>query len=515
MIEIAFDETHHLKNGKPLYKTRYTKVMSFHNGIAPVENKQEAFFINIENIKMFEKNFQQAFGFYENISAVKDSKGWFHIDIKGDEIYSERYEWVGNFGESVCVVKNTQGYFHINQIGKPLYSGYFSYTGDFKYGIAVAIGKDGKATHINKMGKPIHNHFFEELDIFHKGFAIANDGSGYFHINKQGDELYSERYKKLEPFYNSKAFATTFQGEKITLEENSFKVNNLAYFSQTDNILKDTFSYFKHQILSAILKLGFLEKTNIDLPDISHKLITKWLENEGILKEENLTKLGKEIVNLKEIIIYWQTLPFQNSVTMVESLKKGDETFSQTFGKPYFDYLENNFIENKISQNVMSFYSFDYFKLIENMKLTDEVTIDIGGGNGSLLKNIQDMYPNIKPLTYDKFSDQNRLKIDFFNPFNVQADIFILSRVLHDWSDLKAEIILNNIKNSMNKNSVLYLFETIQTKNLGLTLSFHLMNFVGGRERTLTEFQELLNRVGLKIINITSGDPISLLKVKK
>jgi hypothetical protein len=149
------------------------------------------------------------------------------------------------------------------------------------------------------------------------------------------------------------------------------------------------------------------------------------------------------------------------------------------------------------------------------MQLTDEVTIDIGGGNGSLLKKIQDFYPNIQPLTSDKFPNQEGVTINFFNPFSIQADVFILSRVLHDWNDSKAQIILNNIKNSMDKNSVLYIFETIQTKNLGLTLSFHLMNFVGGRERTLTEFQELLNRVGLKIINITSGDPISLLKVKK
>jgi len=220
MIIISLDETHHIKEDKPLYKTRYSRVMSFHNGIAPVELDNKAFFINLHNKKLFDRVFFKAYGFYEQLSAVKDIGGWFHIDINGNDIYQERYSWVGNFGEDKCVVKDfNNNYFHIYSNGKKVYTQHYKYTGDFKYGIAVCINKDGKSTHIDNKGNILHGKYFDELNIFHKGYAIAKDSKGYVHINKKGNELYSKRYKKIEDFYNGYALATTFENNKIVLSE--------------------------------------------------------------------------------------------------------------------------------------------------------------------------------------------------------------------------------------------------------------------------------------------------------
>ena len=220
MIIISLDETHHIKEGKPLYETRYSRVMSFHNGIAPVEFDNKAFFIDLHNKKPFDRVFLKAYGFYEQLSAVKDIDGWFHIDINGNDIYQERYSWVGNFGEDKCVVKDfNNNYFHIYSNGKKVYTQHYKYTGDFKYGIAVCINKDGKSTHIDNKGKILHGKYFDELNIFHKGYAIAKDSKGYVHINKKGNELYSKRYKKIEDFYNGYALATTFENNKIVLNE--------------------------------------------------------------------------------------------------------------------------------------------------------------------------------------------------------------------------------------------------------------------------------------------------------
>lgn len=530
VLIISLDETHHIKDGLPLYETRYTRVMSFHNGIAPVEVDNQAFFIDENNNKLFNRTFIKAYGFYENISAVKDKDGWFHIDIYGSDIYTQRYDWVGNFGESRCVVRDSNNnYFHIDTNGKRVYQQNYNYTGDFKYGIAVVVNQDGKSTHIDSEGNILHGKYFDELNIFHKGYAIAKDKNGYFHIDKKGDALYSKRYMKIEDFYNGCALATTFENNKIVLSESELTVQEITKpIIDKDKILDESFGYFKYQVLFAILKLNVLNSIKynkgINLPSLSQKLIYRWLLVEKIIDKNNkLTNLGEIIENeLKPLILYWQDLPFKTSSYMIDTLKSGNESFSQIFKKQYFDFLENSTEYSTLSKNMNSYYTVDYNHLIKHLDLSNEVVCDIGGGDGKLIELVQKFYKNIKPLVADKFIDKSKknIEIDFFDTINIDSDIFFLSRILHDWSDEKALIILQNISKNMNASSVLYIFETIVPEELtsdkGITLSFHLLNFLGGYERTIDDFGKLLQKANLKIVEVFEEDKlISLIKVCK
>jgi len=532
MINISFDETHHIKDSKPLYDSRYDRVMSFHNDIAPVELNNESFFIDINNNRLFDRVFLKAYGFYENLASVKDKKGWFHIDINGNNAYKERYSWVGNFSENRCTVRDFNNkYFHIDSKGQRVYTESYNYVGDFKYGIAVVIKDNGKSTHIDSKGKEIHGKEFNELNIFHKGYAIAKDEDGYFHIDKKGNSLYREKYKKLEDFYNGCALATTFENTKIVLNESDYSSLQITK-PQIDEkkILDDTFSYFKHQILFAILKLDILKNIQLGqeivLPEISKKLIFRWLLSQKIIdKNYNLTELGKSIENnLKHLILYWQDLPFKTSAYIYESLKAGDEYFSKLHKKNYFEFLEDNSNYLKLSQKINNYYNIDYLSLIKLLNFNDEIVCDIGGGDGRLIKNIKEYYPNIKPMVADKFINKSidieMIEITFFKQFKINSDVFILSRILHDWNDNQALNILQNISNVMNQSSLLYIFETIVPENSnsdkGITLSFHLLNFLGGYERTLNDFKELFKKVDLKMVEIFEKDKlISLIKVCK
>ena len=531
MITISFDETYHIQNGKPLYDSRYKKVMSFHDGIAPVEQNKEAFFINTKNEKLFNRTFEKAYGFYERLAAVKDKDGWFHINMNGEDVYNKRYSWVGNFNENRCVVKDFQNnYFHIDSKGKRVYSQNYKYTGDFKYGIAVVISDDGKSTHIDIDGNLLHGKYFDELNIFHKGYAVAKDKNGYFHINKKGQELYALRYKKLEDFYNGQALATTFENNKIIISEDELlQIEITKPTVNKDKILDEVFGYFKYQILFAILKLDVLDKIRykkrISLPEVSLKLIYRWLYVEKIIdNNQQLTKLGEIIEDeLKFVILYWQDLPYKISSNMVDTLRRGDESFSKIYEKPYFEFLEENHEYLKLSSKINNFYSLDYSVLIRYLDLTNEIVSDVGGGDGTLIKIIRNQYPNIKTKIIDKFinnNDKNYIQVDFFKPFTIKSDVFLLSRVLHDWDDAHAIKILENISRNMSYSSKLYIFETIVPRNAnydkGITLSFHLLNFLGGYERTLDDFNILLKKANLKIVKIfCENDLISLMKVCK
>jgi len=529
MITISLDETYHVKNNKPLYDTRYKKVMSFHNGIAPVEDEKGAFFIDINNNKLFNRIFEKAYGFYEGKAAVKDKSGWFHIDTNGNDVYENRYSWVGNFNENRCVVRDfDDNYFHIDENGKRVYKHNYKYVGDFKYGIAVVIDDSGKSTHIDKFGNLLHGKYFDELNIFHKGFAVAKDEKGYFHINKKGEAIYSQRYQKLEDFYNGYALATTFDGNKVVLNESDFSELKITEPQINKNkVLDDVFSYFEYQILFAILKLDILKNIKnfkkLKLPEVSKKLIYRWLISKKIIdKNFNLTSFGKVIENeLKDIILYWRDLPFKTSAYMIETIKKGDEFFSELFGKKYFDFLEDNQEYRILSQKINSYYGKDYNLLLSYLNLKNELVCDIGGGNEKLAKKIKEFYPDVKIIIADKFiknEDNFHIKIDFFKEFNIKSDVFIMSRVLHDWNDERALLILKNIAKNMRNNTKLYLFETIVPDNyqdIGITLSFHLLNFLGGYERSLEDFEFLLYQANLKIIDVKTEGLISLIKVMK
>ncbi len=529
MITLSLDETHHIKEGKPLYDTRYKKVMSFHEGIAPVEGNEKAFFIDMHNNRLFNRFFEKAYGFYEGKAAVKEKEGWFHIDTNGNDVYSERYAWTGNYNEERCIVRDFEGnYFHIDETGKRVYEQNYSYGGDFKYGIAVIVNESGKSTHIDRNGKLLHCKYFDELNIFHKGFAVAKDEKGYFHIDKTGKALYPQRYRKLEDFYNGRALATTFQGNKIVLNESDFSEIELTKPQIDKNeILNEAFGYFNYQILFAILKLDILKNIKnfdrLDLPEISKKLIFRWLVSKKLIdRDYRLTPLGKVIEReLKDIILYWRDLPFKTSAYMTESLKQGDEFFSKLYGKEFFIFIEEDQEANALFQKISAYYTDDYDRLLPYLHLTNETVCDIGGGNEKLAQKIRKLYPNVTMTIADKFvktEDGFRKKINFFEPFDIQCDIFVMSRVLHDWNDEKALLILRNLSKNMDADTVLYLFETIvpdDYRDRGITLSFHLLNFLGGYERTLDDFKNLLDRARLKIVKTQTENLISLIQVVK
>lgn len=541
-IEISLDETHHVIGDKPLYAKRYYKVLSFHNGIAPVYelvNKKDkllkAFFIDTNNKKLFMREFQKAFGFYEGLACVSDESGFYHILENGKDAYNKRFAWCGNFVEGACVVKNGKGkYFHIDIFGNPLYEYKFEYVGDYKYGIAVALLKNGKCIHIKRNGKRFHNEEYEFLEPFHKGIAVAKDEEGYFHIDKSGRALYKQRYAKLEPFYNGKAFGLDFDGNKILIDESSINLKSQSKILSDTNknfiknsISNEAFSFFRTRILYSILELNVLEnlksKSEIELEEYPKNLIFQWLINNGYInKNLKLTIKGNIALNLKPLISYWQNLPFIASLDLEKSLKYNTEYFSKRFGKPYFDYILNKINSNEAQKFsfISNFYTKDYD--ISSLQLFDETVCDIGCGSGILLDKINKKFPHIKTIYADKedfriLKNKTFKKIDFFKPLHIKADVFIISRILHDWDDENAIKILENISQYMNKNSMLLVFESIiDIKKLdNLDICFHLLNFLGGRERSLKEFEDIFSKSNLEIENITGGKLINIIKARK
>jgi hypothetical protein len=90
--------------------------------------------------------------------------------------------------------------------------------------------------------------------------------------------------------------------------------------------------------------------------------------------------------------------------------------------------------------------------------------------------------------------DLNKVNGDFFDKIPVKANAIIMSRILHDWNDQKATIILNNVRNALCKDGTLFVIENLADKipdNAAL-LSINMRIMTNSFERTKNQYSQLL-----------------------
>lgn len=97
---------------------------------------------------------------------------------------------------------------------------------------------------------------------------------------------------------------------------------------------------------------------------------------------------------------------------------------------------------------------------------------------------------------------------DFFEPWQVSADVIIMSRILRDWDDSKASKILKNAAKALLQGGKCLILEMILQESApnGHLCDLHLLAVSGGRERTIRQWGDLLNANGFKITSVHSRD---------
>ena len=142
------------------------------------------------------------------------------------------------------------------------------------------------------------------------------------------------------------------------------------------------------------------------------------------------------------------------------------------------------------------------------------VVADIGGGRGHLLQAVLDANPDATgvlfelPHAIDDAADvaTHRLRLvagDFFEDELPAADAYVLMEVLHDWSDERATRILQAIRRAASPGAKLVVVETLvaedATPDHGKVLDIIMLSVTGGRERTESQYAELLDANGFRI----------------
>jgi C-methyltransferase len=226
-----------------------------------------------------------------------------------------------------------------------------------------------------------------------------------------------------------------------------------------------------------------------------------------LLTDNNPESLKYACLNWSsEHLTAWQNLDF--------SIKTGKSSFEEIYGLAFFDYLNENPEKLHTYHKAMYQYAKDDYKYLPDIIdfSTHKSVMDVGGGYGAALENIKAKNPSIECILFDLPKVIEKVTIpfiqkisgNFFEKIPSQSEAIVLSRVLHDWSDEKVNIILKNCFNALPNNGKLYVIENLAEKITDIfLLSLSMTAICESYERTKIEYEKLLAYNKFEVVSIT------------
>lgn len=222
------------------------------------------------------------------------------------------------------------------------------------------------------------------------------------------------------------------------------------------------------------------------------------------LTENNPESLKYACLNWSnEHLTAWQNLEY--------SIKTGKSSFEKNYGLPFFDYLNENPEKLQSYHKAMYQYAKDDYKTLPDLIdfSNHKSVMDVGGSYGAVLEIIKTKYPSVVCILFDLEKVVKKITIpniktisgSFFDKIPNQPEAIILSRVLHDWNDEKAKIILKNCFEALPDDGTLYVIENCTDKikiDLSL-LSLNMTVMCESYERTSNQYILLSQNLGFHL----------------
>lgn len=216
---------------------------------------------------------------------------------------------------------------------------------------------------------------------------------------------------------------------------------------------------------------------------------------------------------------------FQSSFDhIVYSIETGRAGFDKAWGMPFFDYLAGHpddaslFSETMVGLHggetsaVADAYDFSAF----------DVVVDVGGATGNMLAAILGRHARPRGVLFDRphvIGDApalleargvgDRVTIEagnFFDSVPVGGDAYVLSHIIHDWSEAQCLTILGHLRAVMRPTSRLLIIEMVlpagDAPHPGKMLDIVMLVATGGQERTEAEYGALLHKAGFRLTRV-------------
>lgn len=217
-----------------------------------------------------------------------------------------------------------------------------------------------------------------------------------------------------------------------------------------------------------------------------------------------------------------------------DSLSSEETCFELAHGMSFFEYLQQESVENEEFNETMKVYTEHALPdILQSIDFTgSQRLLDVGGGIGTLLCAVLEKQPFLTGglMELQQAHEQAREFIshrgmaekvslvsgDFFEEVPWGYDAIMLKSILHDWDDAKCVKLLKNCQAALKVGDKLVIIDIVLDRGSPLYAAQRIadvgmMCTAGGKERTSEEFRELLELGGFLLVKVERAGLVSIL----
>lgn len=227
--------------------------------------------------------------------------------------------------------------------------------------------------------------------------------------------------------------------------------------------------------------------------------------------------------SLSAMAMHWADRLWRGFSQFDKSIATGEPTIEA--GPDHFNEMQNNDpARADVFNRAMAEATLTVGKLVAkayDFSRFDKV-VDVGGGYGALLVGLLEANPQLAGTVFDlaglagpgaayiaEKGLSDRVQFvggSFFEEAPPTSRCLVLKYIIHDWGDCQSKAILSNCARSIGRDGVILLVERIVPEivqageaDMPVIMGDMVMLRVGGKERTLAEYEALFAASGLRL----------------
>jgi len=221
---------------------------------------------------------------------------------------------------------------------------------------------------------------------------------------------------------------------------------------------------------------------------------------------------------------------FRSFAGIMHTVRTGAPAFESIYGEPFYSYLAGQPQLAATFAEAMSEAQVSVALSLCDLAGATRL-VDVGGGSGGLLTEALLRHPGLRGVLLElpeavrqaKFTVadagvEDRAELvegDFFDVVPTGGDAYVLARVLHNWTDERAELILHRVHEAMttpgaSAGRLIVLEQLLPEAEVepgpgkGM-VDLLMLVLLEGHDRTETDYRRLLERTGFTIRTIRHG----------
>lgn len=231
--------------------------------------------------------------------------------------------------------------------------------------------------------------------------------------------------------------------------------------------------------------------------------------------------------SLRELAVLDGEEVFRSFADIMHTVRTGAPAFDKIYGEPFYDYLGGN---DKAAASFTEAMNANRVPTVPASCDLSEVGtfVDVGGGSGGLLTEVLTAHPAMRGVLLElpeAIRQAEKKLVDaglagrvalvegsFFDAVPAGGDAYVLARVLHNWADEKALLILRRVRAAMSPGTRLVVFEQLVPAEdsdpdaASGMVDLLMLVLLEGHDRTEEHYRRLLAEAGFVLDEVHHGN---------